>query len=367
MKPDRIYVVSPIWPTPSEPALGTFVKVISDGLAANGWDLDLAAVGRSSRDGHLAKLERYLRVCLGQLSLVFRQPGLVYIHVPTWFAAFAWPAVLLRAMPVAINLHGAETHSRKLGSRLAWPLTRRLIRRARVVIVPSETFARMVTAQVPGARLVVSASGGFTESRFHPMEPAPLRARLGFDTTDFVCGYVSRIVEGKGWRVFLDTIAALQARGVDARGFLIGSGSDAGRLGEEIAARGLQESVRYLGPIPQDQLKHYLGACDAFLFTSKIAKVDTLGLAAIEAAACGVPVMALDTPLMREYISPGVNGELAEAHTGDAFGDAVMRSRAWSSGSLADRQRVSASVARFCSTHVASSLSDVLRDRTNGR
>jgi len=352
-----IYVVSPIWPTQAEPASGTFVKVCADGLADAGWSVDISAVGLSSRSGKAGKVERYARLCLGQLALTFRRRGIIYVHLPTWFAAFAWVPVLLRRMPVVVNLHGSDIHSRKLGAELAWPLTRRLIRRAKMVVVPSRTFAVMVREQVPSVELEVSASGGYLQSRFHPVDPRPLRAEFGFADEELVCGYVSRIVEGKGWRIFLDAISDLIERGIPARGLMIGAGSDAEALQKEIASRGLRDAVQYVGQVPQDAIKNFLGACDVFLFTSRISRVDTLGLAAIEAIASGLPVVALDTPLMREYVEPGLNGELAREYSGAAFGTAALISRRWASRDAESRQSIAATVASFRTEAVSADLS----------
>ena len=102
----------------------------------------------------------------------------------------------------------------------------------------------------------------------------------------------------------------------------------------EIYGRG--RSVQYIEDLIQecemsDQI-HYMGYCekpeealrraDLFLFPSIR---EGLGMAALEALACGVPVIALDNRGTREYMIDGKNGYVCKENTVEAFAEKIEK------------------------------------------
>jgi glycosyltransferase involved in cell wall biosynthesis len=221
-------------------------------------------------------------------------------------------------MLVIVNAHGSEIHARNRLAEAFWPITKAYLRRAELIVVPSATFARAVVASTGNESIFVSPSGGFDEVAFTPEGSDQLR-KLNLAGGAKVVGFVSRLLEQKGWRIFLDAIEHCLARDVNVYGIMLGPGRDLNKLTAEIKSRSLESRVLYLGSVPRAEMPSYFRSMSAFMFTSKIANTDTLGLVAVEALACGVPVVALDAELTREYIVPGENGVLVPEWTGAAF------------------------------------------------
>ena len=138
---------------------------------------------------------------------------------------------------------------------------------------------------------------------------------------------------------------------------MVGEGNDRKALLAEIGERRLEQVIHFAGAVDQAELPAIFASIDVFLFTSKIRGVDTLGLVAIEAMACGTPVVALDTEVTREYLSPGINGEFAGRDDPQSFVEAVLQVRTWYRGDQGSRDQVADSVSDFDADRVSALLS----------
>ena len=156
---------------------------------------------------------------------------------------------------------------------------------------------------------------GFTP--VHGREPT--RVRLGVPATVTVVGTVGKLDRRRDQDLVLHALAA--APGV--WGVLVGSGAHRAAL-ERLAARfGVAERVVFTGFVG-DGLADLLAALDLFIFTA--AGSDHGHRAIVEAAACGVPVLAAALPGVTDLVRPGVSGALFPP--GDAAALAALV-RAW--------------------------------------
>lgn len=80
---------------------------------------------------------------------------------------------------------------------------------------------------------------------------------------------------------------------------LAGQGADRDRLASLAAALGVTERVHFVGELQPTAIGEFLGALDVFVFPTI---AETFGLAAVEAAAAGLPVVATDLPVLREVL-----------------------------------------------------------------
>jgi glycosyltransferase involved in cell wall biosynthesis len=81
---------------------------------------------------------------------------------------------------------------------------------------------------------------------------------------------------------------------------LVGQGDDRERLTQLASELGVADRVHLLGEIAPDRIGDFLGGLDVFVFPSL---AETFGLAAVEAAQAGVPVVANDLPVLREVLA----------------------------------------------------------------
>ena len=92
---------------------------------------------------------------------------------------------------------------------------------------------------------------------------------------------------------------------------------------EVAAARHPSAPVHYQGFLPTDELQAAVAGCAGLLMTPKW--VEAFGNVAIEAMACGVPVIAYRRGGPAEIVVDGVTGFLVEADSIEGLIDAVMR------------------------------------------
>ncbi|WP_256684601.1 glycosyltransferase [Halococcus qingdaonensis] len=187
--------------------------------------------------------------------------------------------------------------------------------RADHIVVPSETVRTALTRRGIGPVSVVS--NGVDTDRFAPTDTADFRARHDLPDGPLV-GYTGR----HGFEKELaDLVAA--AEGMDATFVLAGDGPANKTLQEE--ADESDADIRFLGFLDREELPALYSALDVFGFPSP---VETEGLVALEAMACGTPVVGVDSGALTETIEDGETGYHYERGDIDAFRDALGRALA---------------------------------------
>lgn len=101
---------------------------------------------------------------------------------------------------------------------------------------------------------------------------------------------------------------------------IVGDGPLAPSLREAVRKAGLENRVHFMGWIDRVELRDLFRQSDIFLST---AARESFGLAALEARACGLPVIAVEDSAVSDFITHGVNGLLAR--TDDDFASATVR------------------------------------------
>jgi L-malate glycosyltransferase len=100
-------------------------------------------------------------------------------------------------------------------------------------------------------------------------------------------------------------IFSLVREKIPAKLVMIGDGPDRGAAEYSVRRKKLQKDVCFLGK--QDRVHEKLGLADLFLMPSDL---ESFGLAALEAMACEVPVIATNVGGLPEVVTHGVDGYL---------------------------------------------------------
>jgi glycosyltransferase involved in cell wall biosynthesis len=149
--------------------------------------------------------------------------------------------------------------------------------------------------------------------------PAParpreeVRRRFGLPADRPLMLNVGRLVEQKNQEVL---IAAL-ARMPQAHLALAGGGQKHDAYQALAASLGAADRVHILGPLPSDDIADLYAAADLFVFPSTW---ETFGLAAVEAAMVGLPLVVSDLPVLREVLQVDGAEPVAFADPYDAEG-----------------------------------------------
>ena len=150
---------------------------------------------------------------------------------------------------------------------------------------------------------------GVNLDTFKPVNQSIARQRVGIHEKQVIL-YVGRIEPLKGIDVLLEA-AALLDRSDDIRVLIVGGspGNDAelGRLKALTTELGIESMVTFTGAIKQNKLPDYYSAADVFVLPSHS---ESFGLAALEAMACGAPVVVSRVGGLKTFIDNGETGYL---------------------------------------------------------
>ncbi len=151
-------------------------------------------------------------------------------------------------------------------------------------------------------------------------------------TSDPTVLYVGRLKRYKGIEVLFDAFVRLRDQTPDARLVIVGRGDDEARLVTAARTLGLENRVEFLGYVSEADKVAWLQRAWVLAYPSP---KEGWGIANVEAAACGTPVVASDAPGLRESVDVGESGFLvshgdAEAWTAalrEVLGDPALRDR----------------------------------------
>ena len=119
--------------------------------------------------------------------------------------------------------------------------------------------------------------------------------------------YVGRLDERKGVRFLFEALPLIAARCPEARLRVVGEGALRPALERMAAAQHVASHVEFMGWVPETQLIELYRRSRALLVPSRF---EGLGVAALEALACGTPVVATDTPGLRDVVRDNRTGYL---------------------------------------------------------
>ncbi|MGH9167636.1 MAG: glycosyltransferase, partial [Acidimicrobiia bacterium] len=129
--------------------------------------------------------------------------------------------------------------------------------------------------------------------------------------------FVGRIQPSKGMDVAVGALRILAEQIPDVGMLVVGGPSgprgstELARMRERISRAGLAGRVRFLAPQPQRSLPVFYQAADVLLVPSR---TESFGLVAVEAQACGLPVVAAKVGGLVYAVDSGRSGLLVEGH-----------------------------------------------------
>lgn len=343
--------------------MNVFIRAAADRVAAHGVDVDVFTrcrgqglreveeLGGGSRLIHVKagpcapmpkeELPRYLPEFLGGVLRRQRLEGAGYdvVHTHYWLSGWVGRSTKeIWGVPLVASFHTlgkVKNYSLALGEspesseRLSGE--QRVIADAdRLVAATPAEASQLVGLYRADAERIRVVPPGVDHELFFPRPRDEASARLHLAGARLLL-FVGRLQAHKGPDIAVRTLAEAVARDRDAAEDVVlaivggpsgsGHGAEVARLMNLASALGVGERVMFFPPQPQARLADFYAAAEALLVPSRS---ESFGLVALEAEACGTPVVAAAVGGLRYVVDDGVTGFLVEGHDPADHADRVL-------------------------------------------
>lgn len=158
------------------------------------------------------------------------------------------------------------------------------------------------------------------ENKTVQLEKPAARARFSLPEDVALLGCTARLNPGKQ----LDKVISLLPDRPDWHFAIAGQGPDLNRLQECAERLGVTSRVHFVGELFPDQVGPFLAGLDVFAFPSA---AESFGLAAVEAAQAGVPVVANTLPVLKEVLQTetGPCADFADVTDASKFAEKIEK------------------------------------------
>ncbi len=205
-------------------------------------------------------------------------------------------------------------------ARLLRAYERRFYEATDLILTPSQAAKEYVTSTLGVSTDTRVLSNGVDTEFFRPVDASAFKSRYNLPMDRPLLGYTGRQCAEKNLAALFPAVEQLHT---DVTLVMGGDGPTRTRLEQE--AQKFDIDVRFLGFLNRDELPALYSALDIFTFPSP---VETEGLVAQEAMACGTPVVGVDKGALSETIRDGQTGYHYEYENASDFATQIDRALA---------------------------------------
>ncbi len=263
-------------------------------------------------------------------ELVYFAPDIIHNHSMSTMGIQALAVSKLLGIPVVGTCHiflagflkyaPISLEGVPFTEEVAWKYTTAFFNRFPHVTTPSEVMRR--TLILNGLKVPASAvSNGVDIELFSPNKTKNNQTGLPLNLL-----HVGRLSYEKRVDIVISAFQRLIIIHPQARLVIVGEGPEKTNLDTLTETMGISNSVDFMDFVPHEQLPSIYNGADIFVTASPI---ETQGLVALEAMACGLPVIGVDAMALPDLVKHERNGLLVPPDNEAAFAEAI--------GSLADK------------------------------
>ncbi len=189
-----------------------------------------------------------------------------------------------------------------------------------------QKISRPLTQSAKSAMIKIAP--GIDTDHFSPRNSDNLRQSLQLSQKKvIVC--VARLVHRKGQDKLIDAMPSILESISNAHLLIVGQGPYQQILVKRVKELGLGESVTFVGRINYEKLPEYICVGDLFAMPSRSRfcglEVEGLGIAYLEASACGLPVIAGSSGGAPDAVVDGKSGEVVNGTDITAISKTVIK------------------------------------------
>jgi glycosyltransferase involved in cell wall biosynthesis len=288
-------------------------------FAALGHECEVVSFRPATIDGvrvhYLGGLERlgkarYLLQARRVARLVrSREPDLVHaLHL----TSYGFLAALAGVRPFVTSVWGMDIFEAPGRSPFHRWITRYALARADAITATGVQLAAATARYAPAGAKVAVVPYGVDFDLFRPGEP--------WDRDNIVIGSAARLSPEKGLRYLLEAFAGAASDDSRLRLRIAGEGPEEAPLRRLAERLGIADRTEFVGWVEHQRMPAFLQSLDVFVLPSLH---ESFGVAAVEAAAVGLPVIASDVQGLPDVVVDGVTGVLLPAKDVAALARAI--------------------------------------------
>ena len=366
----RILVLPSWYPTDDDPIRGCFFREQAQALSRGGHRVSVFAFYADAARG--VRVEEKTLSGVREYAIHYRR---LRFHL-TYFRVLLAMVRLWRSMPrserpevIHVHSYGAMKYARALKGLFGVPvvLTEHVSWFQRGLL--SEKDKAAVRRDYAGADAILAVSEGLKE-QIQPFCGRPVQVVPNLvDEAVFAAGVhrpagerfgfisVGSLNKNKGMDAVLSAFAGAAEREKGLALTICGGGEERPALEAQAEELGIRDRVTFTGQVSREECVRLLRENQAFVLASR---VETFGIAAAEAMACGLPVIMTKTSAWKTLITPEC-GVAVEVDDTAAITEAMLRIvRGYDEY---DPSRIAASCReRFSGERIARQLTDIYRE-----
>ena len=265
-------------------------------------------------------------------SLCEFQPDLIHTHEPLQMGLLGLEYAHMMSIPAVLSIHQLpwfvsaylpEIYGiRHIAETTLWTYARWLLQQFNALIAPTQTITDIISSMTGTTSHTISY--GINLREFHPPLPSDeetaICKRLNLPPNVPIILHVGRLdVDKHVERVILAAESSL--RDTEAHLLIVGDGRQKPALMKLCHSKGIEQRCHFPGYISaQEGLPAIYRLASLFVTASEI---ETQGIVLLEAAASGLPIVAVRVTCIPEIVHDGVNGYLAEPGDYNALSQAM--------------------------------------------
>jgi glycosyltransferase involved in cell wall biosynthesis len=335
------------------------VVYLINALRERGHDNTLVCPPDSGIDGiaRLAGIRVQNLFCAGDLDLPFayrlsqflkeQAPDIVHCHSRRGADLLGGLAASYVDIPAVVSRRVDNTEMRLMATLRYKPF--------RKIIAISEAIAEVLREHdVADERIAVIRSAVDAGAFAHEPDCDAFRKEFGMGEGTFAIAAAGQLIPRKGHRYLLEAIAGLVHESAKIKLVIFGDGYLNNQLQAQAASLDLEDVVQFAGF--RDDLDSFIACFDLFAHP---ALTEGLGVAALKAAAAGVPVVGFDAGGLKEAVEHGRSGLLVQAEDVEGLKEAIATlidddpMRAQMSVAGRERMQNEFSIATMADKHIA--------------
>jgi glycosyltransferase involved in cell wall biosynthesis len=253
---------------------------------------------------------------------------LIHVHGHPYLSSFLAAKIAKRySKPLVLTQHNTFIEYNNLWDTVEklndLAIGKQVLKEADKIIVVSNATKNYVLSLGADPKKIRVLHNGVDLNRFKPLSgvKSEMRRKLGIAQDASVVLTVRRLVYKNGIDTLVESAEIAAKKNPKLVFVVVGKGPDFEEVKEKIAQLGMQRNFRLTGFVSDEELPLYYNAADLFALPSKSG--EGLPLVALEAMACGLPVIATNVGGTSEVMSDDY-GKLVPPNSPGALAEAIL-------------------------------------------